>query len=276
VPGRTASGKSILFVDDEPSICATLPAILEQNGFKVRAVGTVADALKAIHSEHFDVLIADLNIGEPGDGFTVVSAMRRTQPICCNFILTGYPAFQSALEAIGQQVDDYFVKPSDVGTLVQTILDTLKSPRRIRKFQNQPLAVLLREHIADIVSRAILAMKVHSRLSALPLSDKDREDHLTKVVGQLAEFLESEPTEHTSKRLKAAAKHGKTRQRQGYSPILLVDDIRVLGTAIYSVVQENLLNLNMSNLILDLCRINDSLEAQLQEALQALLSTDAA
>jgi hypothetical protein len=180
------------------------------------------------------------------------------------------------LEAIGQQVDDYFAKPSGVGTLVQTILDTLKSPRRIRKFQNQPLAVLLREHIADIVSRAILAMKVHSRLSALPLSDKDREDHLTKVVGQLAEFLESEPTEHTSKRLKAAAKHGKTRQRQGYSPILLVDDIRVLGTAIYSVVQENLLNLNMSNLILDLCRINDSLEAQLQEALQALLSTDAA
>jgi hypothetical protein len=55
-----------------------------------------------------------------------------------------------------------------------------------------------------------------------------------------------------------------------------VDDIRVLGTAIYSVVQENLLNLNMSTLILDLCRINDSLEAQLQEALQALLSTDAA
>jgi hypothetical protein len=119
-------------------------------------------------------------------------------------------------------------------------------------------------------------MKVHPRLSALPLSDKDREDHLTKVVRGLAECLESEATEHTSKSLKAAAKHGETRRRQGYSPILLVDDVRVLGTAIYSFVQENLLNLNMSNLILDLCRVNDSLEAQLQEALQALLSADVA
>lgn len=276
MPERATSGRSILFVDDEPSICATLPAILEQNGFRVTAVGAVADALRAVHSRQFDVLIADLNIGEPGDGFTVVSAMRRTQPNCCNFILTGYPAFQSALEAIGQQVDDYFVKPSDVDALVQTIMETLKKPRRIRKFQNQPLAALLREHTAEIVSRAIAAMKVHPRLSSLPLSDKDREDHLTKVVGQLAELIESNPMGQTSKGLIAAAKHGETRQRQGYSPILLVDDIRVLGTAIYSVVQENLLDLNMSNLILDLCRINDSLEAQLQEALQALLSAEAA
>jgi hypothetical protein len=40
----------------------------------------VPEALKLITQHDFDVLIADRNVGSPGDGFTVVSAMRRTQP----------------------------------------------------------------------------------------------------------------------------------------------------------------------------------------------------
>ena len=74
----------------------------------------VSDALAAISEDRFDVLIADLNIGMPGDGFTVVSAMRRTQPEAVTIILTGYPAFETALEAIRSQVDDYAVKPANI------------------------------------------------------------------------------------------------------------------------------------------------------------------
>jgi ActR/RegA family two-component response regulator len=44
---------------------------------------------------HFDVLISDLNIGHPADGFVVVSAMRRTQPDTLTFILTGYPCLRN-------------------------------------------------------------------------------------------------------------------------------------------------------------------------------------
>jgi len=95
----------ILFVDDEEAIRLTLPPILVAEGFSVVAVATVPEALAKIASEPFDVLIADLNVGQAGDGFTVVSAMRRTQPNCVNLILTGYHAFESALEAIRQQVD---------------------------------------------------------------------------------------------------------------------------------------------------------------------------
>jgi len=81
----------VLFVDDEPGIRLTMPQILRQQGLRVRAVGTVSHALAEITSAQFDVLISDLNIGQPGDGFTVVSAMRRTQPKCVTIILTGYP-----------------------------------------------------------------------------------------------------------------------------------------------------------------------------------------
>jgi DNA-binding NtrC family response regulator len=96
MPGR----RRILFVDDEPSIRLTLPAVLEEHGFEVSIAGSVAEALSKINSSRFDVLLSDLNIGEDGDGFRVVRAMRSIQPKCVTVILTGYPAFESALQGI--------------------------------------------------------------------------------------------------------------------------------------------------------------------------------
>ena len=78
----------------------TMPLILQAHGFEATSVGTVAEALAEIGAHKFDVLISDLNIGQISDGFTVVSAMRRTQPDCVNFIVTGYPAISEALRAI--------------------------------------------------------------------------------------------------------------------------------------------------------------------------------
>ena len=119
-PMRVIS-KNVLFVDDEPSIRATLPPILQQHGFEVRAASNVPEALEMIRNHSFDVLVSDLNIGEPGDGFAVVSAMRKTQPECVTILLTGYPAFESAVEAIHHEVDDYVVKPADIDYLVRVM-----------------------------------------------------------------------------------------------------------------------------------------------------------
>src|SRR6266436_8300374 len=111
----------LLFVDDEPTIRLTLPLILEMHEFEVKAAANVGDALALIQSEKFDVLLSDLNIGEPSDGFTVVSAMRRIQPDAITIIITGYPAFETALQAIRNQVDDYVVKPAETEELVKRI-----------------------------------------------------------------------------------------------------------------------------------------------------------
>src|SRR5256885_15304968 len=117
----------MLFVDDEPSIRLTLPEILRLHGHEVEVASTVAEALSAISACKFDVLISDLNIGNPGDGFTVVSAMRRTQPQCITLILTGYPGFETALQAIRSQVDDYLIKPAGADKLIAAIQQHLQT-----------------------------------------------------------------------------------------------------------------------------------------------------
>ncbi len=47
----------------------------------------------------------------------IVSAMRKAQPQIVIVPLTGYPGFESAVEGIRQDVDDYFVKPADYEAL---------------------------------------------------------------------------------------------------------------------------------------------------------------
>jgi len=116
----------VLFVDDDPSIQVILPTMLRMKSFEVTSVGTVANALDEITSARFDVLISGLNIGQPGDGFTVVSATRRAQPNCVTLILTEHPGSETALEEIRNQVDGYLIKPVPIPTLVSLIEGKLK------------------------------------------------------------------------------------------------------------------------------------------------------
>ena len=66
----------ILVVDDNEQVRTTLATILGASQFRVTAAANVAEALRLINTELFDVLLCDLHMPGAGDGFTVVSAMR--------------------------------------------------------------------------------------------------------------------------------------------------------------------------------------------------------
>ncbi|HJS98212.1 MAG TPA: response regulator [Terriglobales bacterium] len=256
----------ILFVDDEPSIRLTLPQILRQHGYAVTAVASVAEAIQKLSAEPFEVLIADLNVGEPGDGFTVVSAMRRVQPNCVNMILTGYPAFENALRAIRAQVDDFLVKPAAIHDLVASIEKRLSRPETLRSPQPQRLADCLRQQADEVVRRALERMKANPRLANIAASDEERMDYIKTVLAEILRQVERGPQPDVQTR--AGAKHGRTRKEQGYSLSMLVDDRRAIDAAIHDVIKGKLLELDLSSLLDDLERLNDCLDRQLQHSLE--------
>ena len=129
---RTRTNVSMLFVDDEPSIRLTLPPILEEQGFQVRVADSITSALQEISSQKFDVLLSDLNINEPRDGFVVVKAARAANPLCIAILLTAYPDFDSAVEGINCEIDGYLVKPTDIEKLLTTLHQKL-AERMVRK-----------------------------------------------------------------------------------------------------------------------------------------------
>src|SRR5437879_7829431 len=119
---KREGGNELLLVDDEPSIRLTVLPIFEERGFQVQSAANVSEALAAIKSQRFDVLLSDINIDRESDGFTVVQAMREANPDAVTILLTAYPAFETAVHSIRVQVDDYFRKPADVDAFVSAIV----------------------------------------------------------------------------------------------------------------------------------------------------------
>src|SRR5580698_3381915 len=70
----------VLLVDDDENVREMMKMTLEVKGFGVIAAASVTQALQLISTEKFDVLITDLHMPNPSDGFTVVTAMRQFSP----------------------------------------------------------------------------------------------------------------------------------------------------------------------------------------------------
>ncbi len=256
----------LLFVDDESSIRTLMPAVLKRHGFEVTAAATVSEALNLIATRSFDVLVSDLNIGEAGDGFTVVSAMRRTQPHAATFILTGYPAFESALEAIRQQVDDYFVKPADVETLVGRILAKLDGPPSERHgIPARRLPTILEEHKHQIVARWLDAANTDERIREARLSNEQLSDHLTALIDEI--ITASGDLTLSPGALVAARRHGQMRMQQGCGVVAMIREAHILHGVLCHIVQENLLGADISFLVTDIMRIGEAVQGFLEESL---------
>lgn len=254
----------ILFVDDEPGIRATLPRILEMNGFSVRAVGTVPEALRLIAEEDFDALLSDLNIGEPGDGFTVVSAMRRTHPKAWTMIITGYPAFETALNAIRMQVDDYVVKPAPAEELLERI-KTMFSKRSFHEsLPLKRISYIIEEHLERIVDLFVQEILDHGDMGdKFPVEGLTREEiagDAYALSAELIAMLRAPSKRFAPGAIAMARVHGRLRAEQGFTPSMVIEEVGLFRSAIFQIVQENLLTVDVSYLVADLARLGAALD----------------
>src|SRR5438270_5350177 len=205
----------LLFVDDEPSIRTTLTAILQMHDFDVTTAGDISSALSHIQSQQFDVLLSDLNIGEAGDGFTIVSAMRRLQPDAITIIITGYPAFETALQAIRNQVDDYVVKPANTEQLIKTIRQKLAHHDHHSPPPLQKLSFIFESNRQAILDRYVEQV----RAGQFPVAKLKREEILNHMPAMLEEIIvllrrgEKPGRELTE----AALEHGRARYVQKFT-----------------------------------------------------------
>src|SRR5580658_10472829 len=111
----------LLLVDSDDDLRETMEMILEHGGFQVRSASNVNAALKLIASHSFEVLVSDLHMPYEGDGLTVVSAMRNSNPEAITIIFSAHPEMTRAAAAILAQTDEIFVKPDAIFNLVAMI-----------------------------------------------------------------------------------------------------------------------------------------------------------
>ncbi len=261
----------ILLVDDNDSVRTTLSSVLAANKFRVTAAANVSEALHLIDEEAFDVLLCDLHMPGAGDGFTVVSAMRHTNPDAVTLVFTGYPALQEAMDAILLQADEILVKPMDVATITALIRTKLQK-RGVRKSTNiERVSSILERDCDATIARWLARVNLEPELIAVPLDDTQRTGHLPKLLQELVRRLRIPRKLGTKAASEAAALHGKIRQSQGYSVSMLVEESRVLQVSIFETLQKNLNTVDFSLLLMDVMTIADEVDSQLKQTINSFM-----
>ena len=272
---KTSVSHRVLLVDDDEDVRETMKEMLDAKGFDVISASNVKEALKFITTESFDVLITDLHMPDPGDGFAVVTAMRHSQPEALTLLVSGYPDVKSAMEAILLEADEIIVKPFEAGKLAELVSKKLLARTPACRTPKERVAGILQRCSGGIVEDWLERVKKNSELSRISLTDQERTGYLPKLIEDLIVRLRKPNIpgdESDSISSVAAVGHGKMRQLQGYTPGMLVHDSRILQVTLFGMLQNNLSALDFSLLLPDVMTIADEVDSQLMQAVDSFMS----
>jgi ActR/RegA family two-component response regulator len=272
---KTSVSHKVLLVDDDESVRDMMTMTLKAEGFDVTAASSVKEALKLIVAESFDVLITDLHMPNPSDGFAVITAMRHAQPDALTLLVSGYPDVKSAMDAILLEADDIIVKPFGAGNLAELVRERLLNRKSLARTPKERVAAILQRCAGAIVEDWLARVKKSKELDLVSLADEERTGYLPKLIDDLILRLRktaSPGREGESIFSAAAVAHGKMRKLQGYTPGMLVHDSRILQVTLFGTLQKNLSALDFSLLLPDVMTIADEVDSQLTQAMDSYMS----
>jgi DNA-binding response OmpR family regulator len=265
----------ILLADDNADIRAASQIGLESHGFEVVSAATVNEALKLISTERFDVLLSELHMPEACDGFTVVNAMRHTQPNAATLLLSSYPVLQAAMTALLLHADQVLVKPIGIAEISEIIRKKLANPSAHTAMNKEPVAGILERDLGTTIQYWMSRVAHTEELTAISLTYQERTGHLPLLLGDLVRRLRLAPNAEYSISL-AAREHGILRRKQGYTVPMVVEESRILQVSIFNTLQNNLGSVDFSTVLLDVMTIADEVDSQLKQAMLGFMEATAA
>lgn len=115
----------ILVVDDDENICSTMKLFLELSNYDVDVANTGKEAIKKSKVEVYDVALLDIRLPDI-EGTKLLTALRETTPKMIKIMVTGFPTFENAIEALKLGADDYVMKPINPEELVKIVENKLE------------------------------------------------------------------------------------------------------------------------------------------------------
>jgi CheY-like chemotaxis protein len=259
----------LLLVDDDETVRLVLQGILEANDFEVVVAPGVPEALWLIATQTFDVVLSDLHMPGPGDGLTVVSAMRHINPAAVTILLSANPDLTKATDALLRQADEVLLKPLSGSSLVETIRQRLANP-------GTPAQPLVGESVADVLEQQTEAITqswldriAAGTLAAGNLSVEERCEHLPFALRDVIFRLRyPQPLGTSSLFSMAAQQHGARRRRQGLGAATLIEEARALQIALFDTIETHRNRIDHGPLPAALMTIADEINSQLLQALE--------
>jgi DNA-binding NtrC family response regulator len=115
---------SILIIDDEQAIAASLKEILEYEGFEVSLAEDGIKGLKAIENAQFDIIFCDIKMPRM-DGIEVLEKLIAAGVDSAIIMISGHGNIETAVEALKKGAYDFIQKPLDLNRILVTVRNAL-------------------------------------------------------------------------------------------------------------------------------------------------------
>ena len=122
---------TLLVVDDEPVIRASLANALQEAGFNVIDSPTGEQALEELATPGIAGIVTDIRLGAGLNGWDVARHARRLHPRIAVLYITGDSAIDWASEGVTASV--MIQKPFAAARIVTTVSDLLRGSERLPK-----------------------------------------------------------------------------------------------------------------------------------------------
>jgi LmbE family N-acetylglucosaminyl deacetylase/ActR/RegA family two-component response regulator len=137
----------ILFVEDDELFAAVAMHIVEPLG-SVRWVQSAEEALEALPTEDWDLVIADVNL-RGLSGLELARVAKRVRPLTATLILTGSASLDTAVGALRSGADDFLTKPIDPEGLADKVAELIELARA-RKAAGRGVVLAIGAHPDDV------------------------------------------------------------------------------------------------------------------------------
>lgn len=179
---------TILCVDDEPNILASLQRLFRKHHFRVLCADGAAAGLAMLERENIDIVMSDMRMPHC-NGADFLERVRQRWPATMRLLLTGYADVGSIIGAINRgEIYRYITKPWNEEDMLLLVRDALE--RRALEREKERLELLNRAQNRSLLElNATLEERVRARtdelqsaqLAVLASNDRLKDNFLTSI-----------------------------------------------------------------------------------------------
>jgi len=119
--------RKLMVVDDEVEVCNFVRMFFEQRGFSVYVAYDGDESINVAKEQQPHVVLLDLNLKKPEDGFEVLPKLKQVIPDAKILIVTGIEDEASMLRGKALGADDYITKPLVLEYLESTVIKKIQA-----------------------------------------------------------------------------------------------------------------------------------------------------
>ena len=181
---QRAQARTLLIVDDEENVVASLKRLLRREGYRIVTAGSGAEGLRRLAEGPVDVIVSDQRM--PGmTGVEFLRSAKELYPETVRIVLSGYTELQSITDAINEgAIYKFLTKPWD---------DDLLRGHIAEAFRHKELGDENRR-LSDAVQAANHELaQVNDRLQRLLAEQRDKSDRSSNSLSVARAWLEHLP-----------------------------------------------------------------------------------